>query len=814
MTRFLTAALFTIVLIWALDRSWLVGGNRLPPPGRFLDPFHGLWRNAEGPQPEFNSSVIPGLQQPVTIHFDSAMIPHIYAANDADLYRAQGYVAALLRLWQMEFQIHAAAGRLSEVVGARALEYDRSQRRFGMVYAAENAFEALKDNELAVAMANHYAEGVNAYIESLNYESLPFEYKLLDYSPEGWTPFKSAMLLKSMSQTLAASNKDVGMTNALKLFEKDTLDMLFPDRETVGDPVVSKPGEWTRPSGTVSLGKGSDPSDCVWISNLPENDPTVGSNNWAVAGSKTASGDPILCNDPHLNTTLPSLWLTMHLNAPGINCLGVTLPGAPNVIIGFNDSIAWGMTNAQRDLVDWYRIESDGRDHYSYEGGRRPFRKKIEEIKVRGEANFYDTVLYTHHGPIVYDKSFQPDNGRTFYAYRWVAHEDSATRGEDDAEIVMLYKLNRARNHADYMDALNHFASPPQNFVFASVTGDIAIRIQGRFPLREAEKGRFVLDGTRRSEEWHAFIPYDQNVTDKNPLHGFVSSANQYPADSTYPYYVTAQSYEAYRNRRINQVLQQKNAITPQDMMDLQNDNFNLKAYESLPFFIGRLTESNLNQEEMAALEILKSWDYVQNESAEGASYFEAWWRSFMSLLWDEMRIENGPPLPTPTSYQTIYLIKSYPNLRFYDIASTPHSESLSNVLHLSFAEGVKAVQEWKKEKGLQQARWADYKDTYVPHLLRIEPLGVHVQHGGGSSTVNASTRTHGPSWRMVVSLEKSGVKAWGVYPGGQSGNPGSSYYASWLPLWENAQYFKLGFWSDATDARNNAMTTIELTAR
>jgi penicillin amidase len=813
MIRFLLSASATLVLIWALDRSWPVAGNRLPPPGKFLDPFHGFWRNAEPEAPMFRPGAIPGLEGKVAVLFDSAMIPHIYASNEGDLFRAQGYVAAYLRLWQMEFQLQASAGRLSEIVGERAIDYDRLQRRLGIPYAAENAYQALKSNPLAYSIATQYAEGVNAYIESLSYEDLPFEYKLLDYEPEEWTPYKSALLLKMMANTLNAGSKDVAMTNALKAFGKDTVDLLFPDRETVGDPIVSRPGQW-KFDAVHAAADIKAPAAYALLNDLPETDPNNGSNNWAVSGQKTAGGTPILCNDPHLNTTLPSIWLAMHLNAPGVNCMGVTLPGSPNLIIGFNDSIAWGVTNAQRDLVDWYRIESDKKDSYLYEGGRRPFRKKIETIVVRDSDSVRDTVLYTHHGPIVYDASYESDNARAYFAYRWISHEDSLMRGENDGEIITFYKLNRSRNHDDYMEALGHYASPAQNFVFASVQGDIAMRIQGRFPIRAHEQGRFILDGTKKSDDWNAFIPYEQNVMDKNPLRGFVSSANQYPADETYPHYITAQSYEAYRNRRINQVLSMKNGITPKDMMDLQNDNYNLRAAEVLPIMLGLLDATSLSEEESVARQSLLGWDLMNDEDSEGAAYFTEWWNVLFPSIWDEMQAEGGPPLPVPTSYRTIEMMRTVPQLRFFDIAQTPEIESLKDLVNHSFREMAARIGKWKAEQKSDEVRWADYKDTFVPHLLRLGPLGVKVQHGGGGSIVNASSRSNGPSWRMVVSLEKRRVRAWGVYPGGQSGNPGSPYYSNWVDPWGDAQYASLNFWKTAGEAEGKYLGAITLRPR
>ncbi|QOI98768.1 MAG: penicillin acylase family protein [Flammeovirgaceae bacterium] len=790
--KFLISLAITLLLVWALDKRWTAGTIPIPPLGKFLAPSHGFWQNIESRGYQLPESLnLPGLKQPVTIVFDSIMIPHIIAQSDEDLYYAQGYITAFHRLWQMEFQTHAAAGRLSEIVGKSkddaALNYDRQQRRLGMVYAAENALRKMESDPLAKMVVSRYAEGINAYINSLSDKKLPLEYKLLGYKPEPWTMLKSALLLRSMAQTLNMGDKDMQMTNALKLFGKEMVEVLYPDLEPMGDPIVEKPGKWNFEPVPLSDTIQALPDELIKISGLVTPAPTLGSNNWAVSGSKTKSGYPILCNDPHLTITLPSIWYAIQLQAPGINCMGVSLPGAPGVIIGFNDSIAWGVTNAQRDLVDWYRItfENNQKEKYKLDGGWKDTRKVIEKINIRGSDPFYDTVTYTHWGPVPFDENFRAENNRKHYAFRWIAHDESE-------ELLTFYKLNRAKNHADYMRALDHYSSPAQNFVFASVTGDIAMRIQGKFPARKKYEGKFVLDGSRSSQGPQAYIPFAHNVMDKNPERGFVSSANQYPADATYPYYINAVSYEAYRNRRINNLLRQSNNITITDMMNLQLDTYSIKAEELLPVLMGYVDEAILTNEESEALRLLKNWDYSYKKEAEAPAYFENWWRTLYASIWDELR-SDSLSLAYPTAWNTIHLIKTKPDFVFFDDQSTPEKETLTHLVRQAFKKSVTEVESWKKDKGTPP-RWADYKDTYVEHLTRTEPFSYHVQHGGHGDAVNASSRRHGPSWRMIVSVEPNGPKAFATYPGGQSGNPGSAHYNSMLGRWADGNYFNLMF--------------------
>lgn len=784
--KFFTSLAITLLLIFLMDRGWMIGSIPIPPLGKFLDPYHGFWQNIEpnGYQGK-KQLMIPGLQEPVSIVYDSLLIPHIFAKNNNDLYLAQGYVTAMHRLWQMEFQTHAAAGRVSEIVAGDAiLDYDRRQRRLGMTYGAVKALDAMEQHPAVI----QYTKGVNAYIQSLRYVDLPFEYKLLDYKPEPWTPLKCALLLKNMAQTLNFGDKDIEMTNALKLFGKEMVDLLYPDNEHVGDPIVDKPGQWNFAPVALNDTPPALPDELIGISKPPPPDPTIGSNNWAVSGSKTYTGYPMLAGDPHLQLNLPSIWYAIQLNAPGINAMGASLPGVPTITIGFNDSIAWSVTNAQRDLVDWYKItfKDKTRDQYLLDGKWVNSRKVIERITVRGGPTFYDTVVYTHWGPVVYDHSFHAGNELNGYALRWIAHDASE-------EINAFYRLNRAKNHAEFSEALNYFSMPAQNFAFASVAGDIAMRVQGKFPVRRKDEGKFVLDGSRRSNGWLAFIPNEQNIADKNPPRGFVSSANQYPADSTYPYYITATHYEAYRNRRINNVLRNSGNITYRDMMKLQTDNYNLKAAESLPTFLSHLDTTTLTHLQKQAYRVLRSWDYINSANSAGASYYEAWWDNLMTLIWDEMS-DTSTALQVPTTYTTIKLIKEHPTLEFFDILSTPEKETAGDVVRKAFLLAVEDIENWKTEHATLPV-WAEYKGSYIAHLLPgLTPLSVPVKTGGNHDIVNAHSRTHGPSWRMIVSLEPSGVKAWATYPGGQSGNPGSAFYTNLVPRWAAGDYYSLLF--------------------
>lgn len=798
---FLLSFLATIALVVAFSLRL----GPLPPLGHFLDPFHGFWQNAEGKDLDVKTNLtLAHLSKPVTVHYDSLLIPHIFAQNDADLYRAQGYVQASHRLWQMEFVTHVAAGRVSEIVGERAREFDRLQRRKGLMFAAEKSLRMMEEDTVAQEVLTAYADGVNSYISSLEYEDLPLEYKLLDYWPEPWTPLKTALLLKYMADDLAGYDEDLENTNALMLWGKERFDFLYPQYFPDAEPVISDNHVWNFEPIVLDTPNISFATNPLTTQSLPKPDPDNGSNNWVVSGTKTRSGNPILANDPHLGLNLPSIWFVVQLQSPEVNVLGATLPGSPGVIIGCNDSIAWGVTNATRDVKDWYKISFNStlRNEYLFDGKSLKTQKRIEKINVRGEGVTYDTVVYTHYGPVVYDRGFPADtvtNPERNYAMKWPAHDPSM-------ELMTFYYLNRAHNYQEYRQALQYYASPAQNFAFASVQGNIALTVQGRFPAKWPGQGVFLMDGSQSEQEWQAFIPGDQNPFELNPERGFVSSANQVPVNKKYPYYFYDKKYEHFRNRRINNRLAKMNRITPEDMMSLQEDNYNQKAADILPLMLDSLDVAQLKGEANDLYDLLRDWNLQNDRNLRAPSVFAEWWSQFKQALWDEVS-EQPVALVVPTDAATIHIMQNYPQDTMIDRTGTTYRETLHDLLNESFATTVQALSDWSAEHG-KAYTWENYKATSIQHMLRLAPLSYYdIPIGGGKGIVNATSDRHGPSWRMVVELGDP-MQMWGVYPGGQSGNPGSPYYGNMVDAWAEGEHYPMQFLKSQAAKDTHAMIT------
>lgn len=763
----------------------------LPDLGAFFNPFSGFWQQAEGRSPGAAGNMkLNGLQEQASIVYDDRLVPHIFAGNDHDLYFLQGYVTASHRLFQMDLQTRVAAGRIAEVVGEKALNLDRSNRRLGLTFAAEKSIEAMMKDPLAKLVMESYSEGVNAFISSLNRKTLPLEYKLMGFEPEPWSPLRSALLLKYMANMLTGYETDFENTNAVKLLGYNVFNEVFPlFPDTLLDPVIpigtTYPVADTLPESELSFKPSEGRAETALAYPFERPEPDYGSNNWAVHGSRTASGNPVLCNDPHLGLNLPSIWFEIQLNSPQANVYGASLPGAPCVISGFNDSIAWGITNASMDVKDWYSIEfrDASRKEYLFDGEWKKSEIRIEEIKVRGAESILDTVIYTLHGPVAFDKAFNNGSETVNRALQWTAHEGTS-------ELLTFYNLNNGSNYDDYRKAISWFKCPGQNFVFASAAGDIAITQQGKFVHRYPDQGRFIMDGTTSATLWQGFIPDSANPSVKNPERGWVSSANQHPTDESYPYWYTGH-YEYFRNRRINERLAQLSKAKTDDMMALQNDNYNLYAAEILPLMLAQLVENDIRSNERQLLNSLREWSYFNEAEQKAPGYFQIWWDLFYNSIWDEFENKDRS-LIKPSWFQTIRYLKTHPEGDLLDKRNTPETESMRQLALESFHKMADSVDQWKVNNKGSEFDWAAYRNTSLTHITRLSAFSIdNIINGGGKSIVNATSENWGPSWRMVVSPGQPG-QAFGVYPGGQSGNPGSPYYDNFVDSWSKGKYYNL----------------------
>lgn len=795
---FVIFGVITTALIIILNSTVIIPA----PLGKLLSPQNGLWQNAESVNHDYSADLsFKQLKGKVNVYFDDRLVPHVFAEDENDAFFVQGYLHAKFRLWQMEFQTHAAAGRISELIGKKAIDFDRDKRRLGMVFAAENSLKEIENDPETLAECDNYTAGVNAYIESLNESTLPVEYKLLGYYPEKWTNLKTALFLKYMSLDLAGGENDFEYTNAKSVFSSADFDKIYPIIMDSLDPIVPKGTVFPKPGIELKIPSTADSlyfdtKDSTTIQEQKP-DPNNGSNNWAVSGSKTKSGYPILCNDPHLGLNLPSLWYEMQISTPTYNAYGATFPGAPAIIIGFNDNCAFGFTNAGRDVRDYYEIKfkDDTRKEYWFDSQWVKTTFRIEKIKVKDGPDYLDTVAYTNIGPVMYDKSYS--GGRStnnkYYAVRWKAHDPSN-------ELKMFTLLNKAKNYNDYLEAIKYLHTPGQNCLFASKSGDIAIWDQGEFPAKWKRQGDFVMPGTDSSYFWQGMIPQDENPHLVNPERGFVSSANQLPADTSYPYYLGGH-FPPYRGWEINKRLSVMNNITTEDMMKLQTDNYNVFGEMALPVLVNNMEVLKLSNDELKYFDILKTWNLRNDVDSKGATLFVLTWDSLENKTWDDEFLKTNLQLMMPYESTLLNNILKDSAFKFLDDINTPQIETLADDVTAAFKHAVAVAQQADSKGSLE---WGRYKDTKVLHLARLDAFSrLHLPIGGGTNTINAANEQHGPSWRMIVSLTPQ-TQAYGVYPGGQSGNPGSQFYDDFVDAWVQGKYFTLWIMkaSDANDER------------
>jgi len=792
--------IFLVSLLMNTAVVYLLGTRSvIPLPlGSFLSVQEGVWQNAEPVDEDFNASLrFDELKGKVDVFLDDRLVPHVFAEQENDAYFVQGFLHAKFRLWQMEFQTHAAAGRVSEIVGEKAINFDRNQRRMGMVFAAENALAAMENDPQTISAIDAYTAGVNAYISSLKASELPIEYKLLGYQPEKWTNLKSALFTKQMTQTLAGYDRDFEFTNALKLLGEENFRILYPSIPDSLYPVIAKGTAYNKPLAALDPPASADSlyfnrKDTIQFVGDFKPNPSNGSNSWAVSGNKTQSGKPILSNDPHLGLTLPSIWFEIQLKTPAFNAYGVSFPGLPGVVIGFNDSISFGFTNAGRDVKDYYEIQFRDADkrEYWFDSSWKPTSRRLEQIFIKDGKTLEDTVAYTVFGPVMYDKSFKTDlTAEKAYALKWVAHDSSNI-------LKMWLLLNRATNYTDYLEAIGHFNVPGQNMLFASKSGDIALWQQGSFPLRWEDQGLFVMPGTDSSYMWKGYIPHQDNPHAFNPAEGYLSSANQRAADSSYPYFMPG-SYEVYRPITINRKLAAMNNITAQDMQALQNDNYNVFAEDARPILLKYTIEEQLTADEKKYLSLVASWNLLNDAKEKAPTCFTAWWDSLHAEVFSDELVKDKMPIAKPEKFVLLEALEKDSSFKFIDNINTPFKEDLYQVVTTALKKASKKLALLEKENKLE---WAQYKNTTVYHLLKTNALAFAREgliNGGGNGIINATQHDHGPSWRMVVEMT-SPTNAYGVYPGGQSGNPGSKFYDNFIDQWTKGAYYKLWFMESA----------------
>lgn len=822
-----------VVLLAALLYAGFRSIGSLPPLGSLLDPANGVWAGVAATNfPAKQAALIPGMQQNVEVVFDDRGVPHIFAHTEDDAWRALGFVVARDRLFQMETQTRAAAGTLTEWMGERLLDADRESRAMGLAWGADRKLAAYDRNSSGYKAFIAYADGVNAYIDQMRPRDLPIEYRLLNARPKKWKPIHSLYFLSRMSQTLALNDATARRLRAQALVGKTAADALFPVNSPIQEPIqpngigvprfdfaeLPPPGAadqnltstiHARERLLASLGPGRAGGG---------SGDAVGSNSWAVGPGRAAGGHAILAGDPHLELSLPSVWYEMHIVVPGkLDVAGVGFPGVPGVVIGFNRDVAWTFTNTGSDVNDFYSETVDDTaspSRYRVDGKWRNLEKRIERyLTPNGSLLATDTLYFTHRGPM------RRQLGE-WLSMRWTAYEKSH-------EPDNFMSLGYARDALQWLDRMRDYVVPTQNGLVADRSGNIAIRSSGKYPVRPGDgRGDVIRDGSESTSDWRDVIPIHRYPFSMNPPQGFLASANQQPVDPVQnSSYMGSDWPSPWRAMRINELLRADSGVTSDEMRLFQTDAGSARADAFVALFLdaARRADSvgNSSRDVRDAARLLAEWDRRYARENRRAVLFEASMDELAELTWDELSTsprdsKRALTLNVPGS-QTMLQLARFPASVWWDNKNTSVVENRDAILISALAAGYARVRNEKGDSDSDNWRWSNTRHANIHHLLRIpafSSLRVAVQGGPGTLNPSAGDGRHGASWRMVVELGPE-VRAWAVYPGGQSGSPASPRYADRLSRWAMGQLEPVLFPRTAGEIdRKRVISTLNLSGR
>ena len=699
----------------------------------------GIYWIAWRPLPQTSGTIRAGVAQKVTVSFDKLGEPHIAAANQEDLLFAQGYVTAQERMWQMDGLRRLSAGDLSEIVGPAALPSDREARWLRLRRIAQDALRTMPAGDRAALEA--YARGVNAYLAG-HRDRLPLEFILLGYQPRPWGAVDSVLIGLHMFRDLTTTYPDeILKQKMLEGGDRAKVDFLFPVRS----------GQELQP----------------------------GSNAWAIAGSHTASGKPIVSNDMHLEFSIPGIWYLVHLQAPGWNVAGVSLPGTPGVIVGHNDRIAWGVTNLHYDVQDLYIEKFDDRTgRFEFQGKTLQARPEREVIPVKNAKPVELINWVTVHGPIRAE-------GQRRLALRWTA----AIPGIFEFPFL---DLDRAHNWQEFTNALRRFPGPAQNFVYGDVDGNVAYHAAGKLPIRKGYAGDVPVDGASGNFEWQGIIPFEQLPASFNPPSGLIVTANQNPFPPDYPYPVNGNFASHYRSRQIRNMLTGRDGLRPQDTLAVQKDVYSAFSHYLAQTVVAAYDRHGKGHADLAdAVALLRAWNGQMEKDRPEPLIVSLLFHHFRRAVAEAASPKNGAIYQLQMAPAAIEnLLRARPAGWFADY---------DDALLASFGD---ALDEGRRMQGNEVKKWIYGKSLT---LLIAHPIGHRlplvaryfdvgpIEMSGSPTSVKQTTRLLGPSERMNADLgdwERSLMNV----PIGESGHVLSGHYKDQWNAYYNGTSFPMQF--------------------
>jgi len=770
------------------------------------------------PQAEGKQNVAV-LAQAVTVYRDEYGVPHIFAQNEDDVWRAAGYVAAQDRLWQMDFVRRAVHGTLSEIFGEAALPDDKFLRTWGFHRLAKRLAENISPQSRRMLEA--YAEGVNAFIDD-NRGRLPLEFSMLQYKPEKWKIEDSIGYMRLMAfklnfawffePALGKVADQYGLPMAMEIFPAvlENSPAIVPE---MPKGIGSRMDEFFQLAIRTRAQLGMPPA-------------VLGSNSWVVSGARSESGKPLLANDPHLGLTLPSVWYEMHLVAGNeLDVTGVTLAGIPGVVLGHNQSIAWGFTHGMVDDLDFYleKINPANPEEYWHQGSWKKMEVSEEYISVKGRSTpELFKVRSTLHGPVANAINPAAQSDTLAVSFRWTGFETTD-------EMLSTYRLNRAKSWEEFLQAVRHFKVPNQNIIYADVKGNIGYYSSGLVPIRRDGKGYLPYRGWEDAGDWIGMIPFEQMPHAYNPPQNFVATANNLSVGKNYPYYISNAWEPESRIERITDLLAFDERHSVKTFQQMQNDVVSTHARRLLPKLLTLLDEAVgrdstqqtvLNENEKNAQILLSAWDGSETPESVPAALFQVWSQEFLlATIKDELgdTLFNAYAAWSSLAIRAAEYLAQHPESTWFDDRRTANLETAPDITLSSFRRMLQYFREHLGEI-IGDWEWGKIHQVVLEHALGKQPPLNHVFNaepfpaGGSADTINKGEYqitapypvAAGPSVRLIVDLAHPET-SWSIIPGGQSGQPFSPHYKDQIELWRQGQYRQVELRRDLIAARSKS---------
>jgi penicillin amidase len=789
-----------------------------------------VWNEVNKRLPTINGTAqLAGLTANVSVTRDKNGVPHISAANLQDLYMAQGYVHAQDRLYQMFFFRTVGQGRLSELISSGYVSSDRFLRIIGFRRAAEAETAKLRP-DVRQAL-EWYSQGINAFVHS-HRDNLPLELMLLGVEFEDWQPVDTIAFGKIQAHDLTETwLHELVKSDVVQRVGPEAAAQLIPAYPT-GAP-VTVPGANSGSWGNVIAQYERDVAPFLggW-------DEGIGSNNWVVDGTKSTTGKPLLANDPHLGVRNPSIWYEIHLSTTdgAYDAVGFGFPGAPGIVTGHNQDIAWGVTNTGADVQDVFLEKLDEQNHPGqYQSGSEwlPLGVVTETIKVKGGGEpVTQTVRLTKHGPLLSDafpvtQTLSASISGT-YSIQWTAHEPGRL-------IEALYDLQTASNWEEFRSALSGWDVPGQNFVYADREGNIGYQMTGQMPIRKAGDGSVPAPGWTGEYDWDGYIPFDELPRAYNPPEHFIATANNQPFGEDYEHDMAGYWSKPWRIERIRELLMAKEKLSTDDFKAVLSDTTSLLAKRVLPAFTAIEPADARGQQ---AVDMLKAWDgNVRADSAAAAIYNITYHQVLTRTLSDELGRELSLDEPNLlTQYLDRYRgdaliaiadLLDKPDDPLWDDKETPEKETRDDILRASLTGALADLGrvmgdnmndwQWGKLHMIAPAHEFSGQDLIGGlFTLSQQPLG------GDNTTVSVSSYelwiaalplqpfgvTSHQSYRMIIDLSDWN-KAEGVFATGESGQPGSKFRENMYPLWLSYQYLPMYYDKAQIEANKEGVLTL-----